>query len=180
MLAFLLSIVETDAERELVVKLFETYRQRMYYLAYDILKNKHDAEDAVSSALIRIINNLKKIADLESVKTRGFIYIITKNAAIDIYNARKKHIHTDIDELNIPITNILEDDVINKIDYQLLNEAINRLNEDYQHVLILRYYYGLKLNDIALSLGITINAAKNKLYRAQSQLMKELGDKFNE
>ena len=54
MLSLYLSMVETDDEREFVTKLYQTYRQRMYNLAYGILNNKHDAEDAVSTAFIRI------------------------------------------------------------------------------------------------------------------------------
>ena len=74
MLEMLLLMVETDDDKELVTKLFETYRQRMYNLAYGILKNDHDAEDAVSNAFMRIINNLHKISDPESNKTRGYVY----------------------------------------------------------------------------------------------------------
>ncbi len=176
MLDILLSIVETDDDKELVKKLFKTYRQRMYNLAYGILQNNRDAEDAVSNAFIRIMNNLHKISDPESSKTRGFVYIVTKNAAIDVYNERKKHIHDDIDELNIASEQDLEDNIINKYDRELVNRAIGRLNENYQNILILRYYYDLPLNNIAVSLGITLKAAKNRLYRAQKSLMKELGE----
>ena len=62
MLDILLSMVETDDDKELVTRLFETYRQRMYNLAYGILQNNHDAEDAVSNAFIRLMNNLHKIS----------------------------------------------------------------------------------------------------------------------
>lgn len=180
MLEMLLLMVETDDDKELVTKLFETYRQRMYNLAYGILKNDHDAEDAVSNAFMRIINNLHKISDPESNKTRGYVYTITKNAAINVYNERKKHFHDDIDELNIASEQDLEDSIINKYDRELVNRAIGRLNENYQNILILRYYYDLPLNNIAVSLGITLKAAKNRLYRAQESLLKELGGQNDE
>ena len=176
MLDILLSMVETDDDKELVSRLFETYRQRMYNLAYGILKNNHDAEDAVSNAFIRIMNNLHKISDPESSKTRGYVAIVTKNAAIDVYNERKKHIHDDIDELNISSDQNMEDIIIDKYDREIVDEAIGRLNENYRNIHILRYYYDLSLNNIALSLGITQKAAKNRLYRAQESLMKELGE----
>ena len=180
MLSLYLSMVETDDERELVTKLYQTYRQRMYNLAYGILNNKHDAEDAVSTAFIRIINNLNKISDFESSKTRGFVFIITKNSAIDIYNLRKKNIYTDIDELDIADDIKIEEEVINRFDYKAVKEAISRLNDNYQNVLILHYYYDLSIKDISLSLGITNKAAKSRLYRAQEKLLKELGGKSDE
>lgn len=42
MFSLYLSMVETDDERELVIKLFETYRQRMYNLAYQFPKYERD------------------------------------------------------------------------------------------------------------------------------------------
>lgn len=180
MLDFLLSTVETDDDKELVTRLFETYRQRMYNLAYGILKNEHDAEDAVSNAFIRIMNNLHKISDPESSKTRGYVYIVTKNAAIDVYNERKKHIHDNIDELDISSGQDLEDSIINKYDHEAVSSAIGRLTENYRNILILRYYYDMSLNNIAISLGITQKAAKNRLYRAQESLLKELGGQNDE
>lgn len=176
MLEMLLSMVETDDDKELVIKLFETYRQRMYNLAYGILKNQHDAEDAVSTAFIRIMKNLHKIADLESNKTRGFVYIVTKNVAINIYNDRKKNMHIDIDDLNIPSETILEDDVIKRYDYKQVEKAITRLIDNYQNIIILRFYYDLSIPDIAQTLGISENAAKHRLYRAQENLLNELGE----
>ena len=57
----------------------------MYYTANNILKDSHLAEDAVHNAFLRIINNLEKIEDINSHKTKGLIVIIVKNVSIDIY-----------------------------------------------------------------------------------------------
>ena len=180
MLDILLSMVETDDDKELVTRLFETYRQRMYNIAYGILQNNQDAEDAVSNAFIRIMNNLHKISDPESSKTRGYVAIVTKNAAIDVYNERKKHIHDDIDELNIASDQNMEAIIIDKYDHEVVDNAIGRLNENYRNILILRYYYDLPLANIAQALGISENAVKHRLYRAQESLAKELGGSINE
>ena len=74
----------------------------------------------------------------------------------------------------------IEEEVINRFDYKAVKEAISRLNDNYQNVLILHYYYDLSLKDISLSLGITNKAAKSRLYRAQEKLLKELGGKSDE
>ena len=123
---------------------------------------------------------IANIRTLSPTANLGYISIVTKNAAIDIYNERRKHIHDDIDELNLADDQNLEDDIINKYAHELVDKAIGRLNENYQNILILRYYYDLTLNSIALSLGITLKAAKNRLYRAQECLLKELGGKNDE
>ena len=126
------------------------------------------------------MNNLHKISDPESSKTRGYVAIVTKNAAIDVYNERKKHIHDDIDELNIASDQNMEAIIIDKYDHEVVDNAIGRLNENYRNILILRYYYDLSLNNIAISLGITLKAAKNRLYRAKESLLKDLGGRNDE
>ena len=43
--------------------LYYTYRRLMYKIAYEILNNKHDAEDAVSETFFKISKNMDRIHD---------------------------------------------------------------------------------------------------------------------
>lgn len=61
MLSLYLSMVETDEQRTFIEELYKNYERKMYGVAFGILHNKHDAEDAVHSAFIRIIENVEKI-----------------------------------------------------------------------------------------------------------------------
>ena len=45
----------TNAETEKLNKLYEIYEQPMYRIAFSVLKNSSDAEDAVSDAFMNII-----------------------------------------------------------------------------------------------------------------------------
>ncbi|OMK69243.1 hypothetical protein BER44_004089, partial [Clostridioides difficile] len=47
-------------------------------------------EDAVHSSFLKIIDNLDKVNDVNSPKTKGFVVIIVKRISINIYNRRKK------------------------------------------------------------------------------------------
>ena len=47
MLAIYLSMLETNEEKNQFEQLYIKYKQDMYAVAYGILKNKEDAEDAV-------------------------------------------------------------------------------------------------------------------------------------
>ena len=53
MLSIYLSMVETDEQRTFIEQLYKTYERKMYGAAFDILHNKHDAEDAVHSAFVQ-------------------------------------------------------------------------------------------------------------------------------
>ena len=52
MLSTYLSMVETEEEKSLVEKLYNTYEQKMYFVAYSVLQNVQDTEDAVIAAII--------------------------------------------------------------------------------------------------------------------------------
>lgn len=57
----LLELIENEEDREFCRKLSEQFDSAMYHVAYGILKNSADAEDAVQESYIAIINNLDKI-----------------------------------------------------------------------------------------------------------------------
>ena len=61
MLSFYVSLVETEEEKSLVEALYIKYEQDMYNVAFSILHNNYDAEDAVQEAFLRVIENLDKI-----------------------------------------------------------------------------------------------------------------------
>jgi len=62
----------------------DTYNAMMYGVAYRILRNEEDAEDAVAEALENIFKNLDKISEISCPKTRGYIVTIVRNTSINI------------------------------------------------------------------------------------------------
>lgn len=170
MLSFYLSMVETEEERDLVTRLFNLYERKMYTIAFGILKNKQDAEDAVSESFIKLINNLDKVSDIDSSKCKGFIAIVVKNTAIDIYNKRKKDIHSDIDVEYDLSGGTVEEDFLKGFDYVEIHNAINMLKDEYKQALTLRYFYDMKIEDIAKIIGITYDGTLKRIKRAEQSL----------
>lgn len=78
MLSAYISMVDTPTEKELVTQLYNSYKQFMYNISMSMLGKREDAEDAVQDSFIRIINNLDKIGNPYSRKTKSYITVITK------------------------------------------------------------------------------------------------------
>ena len=57
MLAIYLSMLETNEEKNQFEQLYIKYKQDMYAVAYGILKNKEDAEDAEHKSFLKIADN---------------------------------------------------------------------------------------------------------------------------
>ena len=72
-------MVDTPTEKELVTQLYNSYKQFMYNISMSMLGKREDAEDAVQDSFIRIRNNLDKIGNPYSRKTKSYITVITKN-----------------------------------------------------------------------------------------------------
>lgn len=75
-----------------IEQLYTIYEQPMYRIAYAILKNEWQAEDAVSDSFEKIIVNISKIGNPRSEKTKRYVISIIKNAAIDQYRKIVKKI----------------------------------------------------------------------------------------
>ena len=103
MLAIFMTI-ENDGERRLAEELYLSYRGRMYGIAYSVLHNREDAEDAVMDAVYNIVNNISRFASLPRNKTESLIVIIVRNAAINRYNRNRRRGVLPLDEEyeNIP------------------------------------------------------------------------------
>lgn len=77
-------MIGTDEKRRKFTHLYETYHGLMFYAANQILHNSEDSEDAIHQAFLSIIENLDKIAKVNSPKTRAYVIIIAEHKAVDI------------------------------------------------------------------------------------------------
>ena len=55
-----LMMMDSQEDQSKFENVYLTYRGLMYHVAYKILNNKHDAEDVVHSAFIKVAENIQK------------------------------------------------------------------------------------------------------------------------
>ena len=163
-----LSLLDSEEEISKFELIYSTYKKQMYYTANNILKDSHLAEDAVHNAFLSIINNLEKIEDINSHKTKGLIVIIVKNVSIDIYRKNKKERDNtifidDLDDIN-------GYDEINKNDIGDLEIAISKLPENYKQVFLLKFSHELTDNEISEILDIKPDNVRKRISRGREKL----------
>lgn len=178
MLGLYLSLLDTEKEKSCFLGLYNLYRQDMYKTAYYILKNHHEAEDAVHEAFMIIMKNLNKINEVNCPRTRGYLIIIVKNVALKKYNRNKKTEYIDDDE-TFGDTDI-EEQFLSKIGYEKISEILLMLPENYYQVLYLSIYMGFDIKEISENLGITYENAKKRLQRAKSKFKRMLEEHYDE
>lgn len=77
MIALYLSLVDEN-QKDKFEKVYYKYKDLMFYIAYEVLRNERDAEDAVQEGFLRIAKNISKILDVNSSKSKNFVVLITK------------------------------------------------------------------------------------------------------
>jgi len=171
-----LASIQSDGDRSKAERLYYAYRKLMYKVAFDILHDKHLAEDAISEAFVKIIKNLHKIGEENCPRTKNFLVIICRNTAINMYNKRNKQCYYDetIDTLSDIASPSTEELVITKESILAVSEVIKGLKPIYRDVIFLTRVYAYSVKDTAMLLGISEDAVKKRLSRARTLLSEEL------
>lgn len=169
-----LAMIEDAQERDKFQQIYDAYRQTMFHVAFDILKDAYLAEDAVHEAFLRIISVLPKINDVICPQTRAFIVVIIKNVAINMYNQRKKQSSISLDELEefLPDDKLVDESYFETVGFELLVESIQQLPEIYKLPLYLIATQDLSIKEIAQTLKLSTEAVKKRLQRARPLLKK--------
>lgn len=146
MLIYLL-MIDTEEDRSKFEKLYQTYRGLMYHIAYNILHNKQDAEDAVHQAFVKIAENIKIIEGTIDPRTKSLVSTIANNTAIDMYRRKQRHSTIDLDSC-AEIT--IEYDGEN-----IITACMAKLPVNYRTVLLLKHHHGYSSKETAKIMGIT-------------------------
>ena len=164
----------------------EYYPKILRYLTR-VLGDKDDAEDFTQEVFIKVNAGLSKFEGRSSLAT--WIYKIATNLANDRFRSAafqkgtKQTIDGELKEEIIADKNVWTEEVESVADQQLSNKEMNscirryvdELHESYKYVFILSEYEGLKNQEIASALNLSLDTVKIRLYRARTQLKKKMG-----
>lgn len=158
-----LQTIDNPADKAKFEQLYLHYQAFMYQVAFQILQNKQDAEEAVHNAFLSIAKNMEKVGKPIGNRTQGYVFVIVERKAIDIYRERKRK---ECDELN-------EEQI--GISYPPPGEhglvwCITQLPPRYRQVIFLKYSHGYSVKEIADILGISHAAASKLDQRAKKKL----------
>lgn len=157
-----LMMIETPEDESKFEMLYKTYQGLMYYVAYEILENKEDSEDAVHQAFVKIAENISSIDTSVSQKTKALVALIAERQAIDLLRRREKREYVPLDEWE-GIGIAYDGD-------NALTTCMTNLPETYRTILLLKYCYGYSSKETAKILGLTESNVIKLHYRAKKRL----------
>lgn len=169
MLAFLLSTLESNEDKEIFTKIYEQYRPLMERTATRILKEPSDIEDAVQNAFVQIICHFDKIYEIPREELPFWIISIVKNEARAIL--RKNRRTVSLEDWDGFAEHI--DDISG---YTELVDLFTQLPKTYRSVLELKMLHGYTDKEIAKKVGISETAVSSRATRGRT-LLREIVEK---
>ena len=172
MLILLFSVLN-DEQRALVERIFHEHHIHFQRISFNILRSEEHAEDVVSTAFIKIMDNIEKNSELPCPQMTAFCVTIVKNASIDVLRQLRQTVHIDYwDNISDESTDDVADECIHNADVHKLTEVIDQLDPDERHFIYLRYTLEMGYREISELLNISEDAAKKRGQRLIKKLRK--------
>ena len=163
---------DTDAFARLV----QLYQTPVYNLAYRMLGERMEAEDAAQETFLRAFRNLSQYDPARPF--RNWLLSITAHYCVDRIRRHRPVLALD-DELATGRVGVNPDDaVIAWETREQIQRLLLRLPAEDRAVVTLRYWYDCSYEEMAQILGTTVSAVKSRLHRARlalAQMLKEVG-----
>ena len=153
-------------------RLVEAYQRPVYNLAYRMLGDASEAEDATQETFVRMYTKLHTYES--GRKLVSWVLSIASHYCIDRLRRRRvTWLSLDDD----PVAAVLpshrpgpEELAVRQEARAEVQESVMRLAPGYRAPVILRYWYDFSYEEIAETMGVSVSAVKSRLHRARLQI----------
>jgi RNA polymerase sigma-70 factor (ECF subfamily) len=158
------------AEDDALAALVDQYAGALYRVAYSVLRNPADAEDAVQEAFLRVLRHRQTLGDVRD--HRVWLIRIVWNIVLDRKRRAKTRPETDdVAELArvLPSTGLSAEEIAAAAQHHAhVLACIDRLPAKERQVLMLSAFEELTSVEISAVLGITESSVRSRLFRARN------------
>ena len=165
MLGLYLSVIETDDLKSRFEELYVKYSHLMYAVAFKILKNSEDSEDAVHQSFLNIARHFEKVNDITRQDIKPYLVVVVRNAAINILRGNKRR-----EEFVEKLSGNVNTESFDNYEYNELIEAIAQLPQMYKDVLFMHYVEDFSVKETAEMLNIPKNTVYKRIERGKAIL----------
>jgi len=165
------------AQEEALAALVDQYAGALYRVAFSVLRNPTDAEDAVQEAFLCVLRHRDTLGEIRD--HRVWLIRIVWNIVLDRKRRAKTRPETDdVSELTrvLPATGLSAEQRAAAAQYHAhVLKCVDKLPAREREVMILSAFEELSSVEIAAVLGVTESSVRSRLFRARN-LMAELLD----
>ena len=171
---------EEALRRVALEEMFVASRKRFLAIAYSVLRNRDDAEDAVQEAFLSAHRHIRSFEGRSALRT--WLTRIVLNAALMLRRKRKPFAVTWVSEdgashddswmENIPDAQPDPEMVYAEREtLQFIDERLKRLKPDLRRAFTMAYYDDLSGAEASAMLGVSYGAFKARIFHAKRKLL---------
>jgi len=167
-------------------ELVRRYRDKVFRLAFKILRHEDDAAEALQDAFLSAYRGLPNFKAESTFST--WLYRVATNASLMKYRKRREgHISLEQSQSALPDADGIEipdwtqqplQDLLDTETREVMQDGVQRLPEELRTVFVLRDIEGLSNAEVAEVLDLTVAAVKSRLHRARIFLRDRLNRYF--
>lgn len=150
-------------------QLYHKFQKEIYLYLFSLCHNRELAQDLMQETFLKAILALPN----DHTNVRAWLYLVARNLYFN-YRSKEKRI-VPLEELEastIDNTTPLLDHIIKDEQKKLLYRALEHLPERQREILLLHYFGGLSLKEIAAILKQTPENIRVQTYRSKKELRK--------
>lgn len=151
-------------DADIFVRMYEAVYQDLYRFALCLLKDRHEAEDAVGEAVLAAYENIRKLRDEKAFKS--WIFTILANVCRKKLRKRGLEISLDQEDTFFNIPTAQEDHGLS-VD---VKRAFLILSEEEQMIVALSVFGGYTSREIGKTLKLNENTVRSKRSRALEKM----------
>ncbi|MCA9971434.1 MAG: sigma-70 family RNA polymerase sigma factor [Anaerolineales bacterium] len=153
------------------------YRPIFRYISFRVGDPKV-VEDLTSEVFTRLLSALRdKTAPQNTL--RGWLFRVASHVVADHYRQRQRAPEVELTDMIPDDRTPLEDTISQKLRVQDLRHALKDLTDEQQSVLALRFGFGMRIREVAETIGKSEGAVKQLQLRALASLAKQLAPGAN-
>ena len=158
-------------------QLVQAYERPVYNLTYRMLGDSAEAEDAAQETFLRAYDKLATYQPER--KFVNWLLSIASHYCIDRLRRRVRAPQLSLDGPLPPQWTTSpaphpDQAVSQKQQREQVRQALDTLPPDYRAAVVLRYWYGLSYEEIAVTMSTTESAIKSRLHRARRMMAQQL------
>ena len=169
-------------------ELLKRYSEKVHNLAMRITRNEEDAEEILQDVFVTVHKKIDKFEGKSAFSS--WLYRVTANTAFMKLRKRRQTPSVSLEDFGAGVkeswvSKRSEDCDVDYISsrHELrgeLEEAIERLPEEYRAIFLLRDVDGLSSQEVGEILNISVPAVKSRLHRSRLMLRKKLQKYYDE
>lgn len=157
----------SEGDKSSLTVLYDCMADQMYALAFSILKNPADAEDAMQETFLKVLQNIGTYR--ENGNARAWLLSITRNVSIDILRSRKNTLSMDDPEMEAQAGEM--PDVVERLE---IGDALAALSQIDRQIVVLKAVSGMSFAEIGQIVELPVTAVQKRYQRARKKLMSHL------